>query len=165
MGEQNLARGSHLPGLEREDKSQDSGGGRRGSGGSCGGIWASGCHGRGCSTLSSFQKWRNGEQVRGITLCTGEGNLENFFLSSLDGPSARESGQEVLKLHLLECASVHVMREYLAGGQKLLDHQGYTVTVNVVLKTGDGAEKQTLGRGSQWAFPPGLLTPLGHPSP
>lgn len=75
--------------------------------------------------------------MRGITLCNGgEGNLENFSLSSLDGPSARESGQEVLKLHLLECASVRVMREYLAGGQKLLDHQGYTVTVNVVLKTG-----------------------------
>lgn len=89
--------------------------------------------------------------MRGITLCTGgEGNLENVSLSSLDGSSARESGQEVLKLHLLECASVCVMREYLAGGQKLLDHQGYTVTVNMVLNTGDEAsEEETPGRGSQ----------------
>ena len=31
--------------------------------------------------------------------------------------------------------------------------------MNVVLKTGDGAEKQIPGRGSQWVFPPGLLTP------
>ena len=92
--------------------------------------------------------------MRGRTLCTGgEGNLENVSLSSLDGSSARESGQEVLKLHLLECASVCVMREYLAEGQKLLDHQGYTITVNMVLKTGDGAtEEQTPERGSQWAF-------------
>lgn len=88
--------------------------------------------------------------MRGITLCTGEGNLENVPLSSLDGSRARESGQEVLKLYLLECASVCVMREYLAGGQKLLDHQGYTVTVNMVLNTGDGAtEEETPGRGSQ----------------
>ena len=63
--------------------------------------------------------------MRGITLCTGEGNLENVSLSSLDGSRARESGQVVLKLYLLECASVCVMREYLAGGQKLLDFKTY----------------------------------------
>lgn len=100
MGEQNLARGSHLPGLERKDKSQDSGGGRGGSGAgysSCGGIWGYGCPRSSCSTLLSFQKWRNGEEVRGLAVCTGvEGNLENFSLSSLGGPNAKEAGQEVL---------------------------------------------------------------------
>lgn len=96
MGEQNLARGSHLPGLEREDKSQDSGGwgeGRGGSGDGSGGIWDCG-YGR----SPSFQKWGDGEQVRGLVVGTGvEVILENVLLSSLDGPRARETGQEVLK--------------------------------------------------------------------
>lgn len=36
--------------------------------------------------------------VRGLVVGTGGGvNLENILLSSLDGPRARETGQEVLK--------------------------------------------------------------------
>lgn len=69
------------------------GGGRGGSGDGCGGIWDCG-YGR----SPSFQKWGDGEQVRGPGVGTGVGvTLENFLLSSLGGPRARETGQEVLK--------------------------------------------------------------------
>lgn len=98
MGEQNLARGSHLLGLEREDKSQDSGAGAEVA--VVMAVVASGVvavAGEAASPALASTRV-NGKQVRGLVVGTGvEVNLENLFLSSLDGPRAREAGQEVFK--------------------------------------------------------------------
>lgn len=58
--------------------------------------------------------------MRGLAIGTGIGeNLGNFLLSSLDGPSARETSQEVLKSPPVGIYKVCLMRENLAGEQKL----------------------------------------------